>query len=57
MWLLVASAPAQDLTITMAGYIDGHRHLSDNEDFEAQMLSLLEAGYTTILEGGGNGDA
>jgi len=37
----------------MAGYIDGHKHVRDSEDFPAQMLSLLEAGYTTILNGGG----
>lgn len=40
----------------MAGFIDGHKHLSLNDDFEAQMLSLLEAGYTTVLQGGGDGD-
>lgn len=37
----------------LAGFIDDHKHIRDNEDFEAQMLSLLEAGYTTILNGGG----
>lgn len=40
----------------MAGFIDGHKHVRPSEDFEAQMLSLLEAGYTTILEGGNDGD-
>tara|TARA_R100001143_G_C3354639_1_gene131579 strand:- start:162 stop:1409 length:1248 start_codon:yes stop_codon:yes gene_type:complete len=39
----------------MAGYIDGHKHVRDSEDFAAQMLSLLEAGYTTVLNGGGDG--
>jgi len=47
---------AEGLT-AMAGYIDGHKHVNDGEDFEAQMRSLLEAGYTTILNGGGDGDA
>jgi imidazolonepropionase-like amidohydrolase len=46
---------AQGLT-AMAGFIDGHKHIRPGEDFEAQMLSLLEAGYTTILNGGGDGE-
>ncbi|PCJ41561.1 MAG: hypothetical protein COA71_08370 [SAR86 cluster bacterium] len=37
----------------MAGFIDDHKHIRDSDDFDAQMLSLLEAGYTTILNGGG----
>ena len=37
----------------MAGFIDDHKHVRDNPDFEAQMLSLLEAGYTTVLNGSG----
>lgn len=40
----------------MAGYIDSHKHIRPGDDFEAQMLSLLAAGYTTILEGGNDGD-
>jgi imidazolonepropionase-like amidohydrolase len=46
---------AEGLT-AIAGFIDGHKHVRDSEDFAAQMLSLLEAGYTTILNGGGDGD-
>ncbi len=46
---------AQGLT-AMAGFIDGHKHIRPGEDFEAQMLSLLEAGYTTVLNGGGDGE-
>ena len=46
---------AEGLT-AMAGFIDGHKHVRDSGDFEAQMLSLLEAGYTTVLNGGGDGD-
>ncbi len=37
----------------MPGFIDSHKHIRDSEDFAAQMQSLLETGYTTILNGGG----
>jgi imidazolonepropionase-like amidohydrolase len=37
----------------MAGFIDGHRHVNTGPDEKVQMLQLLEAGYTTILSGGG----
>ena len=40
----------------MAGFIDDHKHVRENPDFEAQMLSLLEAGYTTVLNGSGETD-
>lgn len=40
----------------MAGFIDNHKHVRDNPDFEAQMMSLLEAGYTTVLNGSGDTD-
>ncbi len=40
----------------MAGFIDDHKHVRDSDDFEAQMLSLLEAGYTTVLNGGGDAE-
>jgi imidazolonepropionase-like amidohydrolase len=40
----------------MPGYIDGHKHVSSNPMEKAQMQSLLEAGYTTILAGGGQAD-
>jgi imidazolonepropionase-like amidohydrolase len=40
----------------MPGYIDGHKHVSSNPLEKAQMQSLLEAGYTTILAGGGQAD-
>lgn len=39
----------------MAGFIDSHKHVNENPDFAAQMMSLLETGYTTILNGGGSG--
>lgn len=37
----------------MAGYIDGHRHINTGPNEKEQMQQLLEAGYTTILSGGG----
>jgi cytosine/adenosine deaminase-related metal-dependent hydrolase len=35
----------------MAGFIDGHKHV--NNYHADQMKSLIEAGYTTVLAGGG----
>jgi len=40
----------------MPGFIDGHKHVNTGPNEKAQMQSLLEAGYTTILSGGGPGD-
>src|SRR6202043_2409731 len=37
----------------MPGFIDGHRHINTGPNEKAQMQQLLEAGYTTILFGGG----
>lgn len=37
----------------MAGFIDGHRHVNTGPREKVQMQQLLEAGYTTILSGGG----
>ena len=37
----------------IAGYIDGHRHINTGPNEKHQMQQLLEAGYTTILSGGG----
>jgi len=37
----------------MAGFIDGHRHVNTGPNEKAQMQALLDAGYTTILSGGG----
>lgn len=37
----------------MPGYIDAHKHINTGPDEKAQMESLLEAGYTTILSAGG----
>ncbi len=41
----------------MPGYIDGHKHVADGPNGKAWMQSLLEAGYTTVLIGGGQADA
>jgi len=40
----------------MAGFIDAHKHVNTGTDEQAQMQRLLEAGYTTVLSGGGPGD-
>lgn len=40
----------------MPGFIDAHRHINTGPDEKAQMQRQLEAGYTTILSGGGPGD-
>src|SRR4029450_6753791 len=40
----------------MPGLIDAHRHINTGPDEKAQMQALLEAGYTTILSGGGTAD-
>src|SRR5215813_6584455 len=37
----------------MAGFIDGHRHVNTGPDEKQQMQQLLDAGYTTVLSGGG----
>jgi imidazolonepropionase-like amidohydrolase len=59
---VAAGAPAgtQGLTVVdakgmaaMPGFIDSHKHVNNGENAQAQMRSLLEAGYTTILAGGG----
>ncbi len=40
----------------MPGFIDSHKHINTGPTEAAQMQSLLEAGYTTILSAGGPGD-
>ena len=37
----------------MPGFIDAHRHINTGPNEKAQMQEQLEAGYTTILSGGG----
>jgi imidazolonepropionase-like amidohydrolase len=40
----------------LPGYIDAHKHINTGPNEKGQMQSLLEAGYTTVLSGGGPGD-
>jgi imidazolonepropionase-like amidohydrolase len=40
----------------MPGFNDAHRHINTGPEEKAQMQALLEAGYTTILSGGGPAD-
>ncbi len=40
----------------MPGFIDAHRHINTGPNEKQQMQALLEAGYTTVLSGGGPGD-
>src|SRR6185295_12468494 len=56
------AAPTQGLKIidakgmsAMPGFIDGHKHVNNFD--AAQMKSLIEAGYTTVLAGGGPAEA
>ena len=46
------SIDAKGMT-AMSGFIDAHRHINTGPDEKQQMQALLEAGYTTILSGGG----
>ena len=56
-------ADIQNLTIidangmsAMPGFIDAHKHINTGPNEKELILSLLEAGYTTVLSGGGPGD-
>ena len=40
----------------MPGFIDGHKHVNPGPNEKGQMQSILEAGYTTVLAGGGMAD-
>ena len=40
----------------MPGFIDAHRHFNTGPNEKAQMQAQLEAGYTTLLSGGGPAD-
>lgn len=40
----------------MPGFIDAHRHINTGPNEREEMQAQLEAGYTTILSGGGPGD-
>src|SRR5262245_12601414 len=37
----------------LPGFIDGHRHVNTGQNEKEQMQQLLDAGYTTVLSGGG----
>jgi imidazolonepropionase-like amidohydrolase len=37
----------------MPGFIDAHKHINTGPEEKQQMQRLLEAGYTTVLSGGG----
>jgi imidazolonepropionase-like amidohydrolase len=37
----------------MPGFIDAHKHVNTGPNEKEQMQRLLEAGYTTVLSGGG----
>src|SRR5438093_9839887 len=37
----------------MPGFIDGHRHVNTGPNEKQQMQDLIDAGYTTVLSGGG----
>ncbi|MEQ1760243.1 MAG: amidohydrolase family protein [Vicinamibacterales bacterium] len=57
------AAPTQGLQVidgrgmsAMPGYIDGHKHVNDGPTGKQWMQELLEAGYTTVLIGGGQAD-
>ena len=57
----VAPAPVQTPVQTIdarggtavPGFIDAHRHVNTGPNEKAQMQALLDAGYTTVLSGGG----
>jgi len=58
------AAPTQGLPVldakgmsAMPGFIDCHKHVNNGENAPALMRSLLEAGYTTVLAGGGQAEA
>jgi len=48
----VQSVDGRGMT-AMAGFIDGHRHVNTGPNEKVQMQQLLDAGYTTVLSGGG----
>src|SRR5207244_2526116 len=48
----VQTIDARGMT-AMPGFIDAHRHVNTGPNEKEQMQQLLDAGYTTILSGGG----
>jgi imidazolonepropionase-like amidohydrolase len=61
---VAAGAPSTSAGVTidakgmtaMPGFIDAHRHINTGPNEKQQMQALLEAGYTTVLSGGGPAD-
>ncbi len=51
----IKSIDAKGMSV-IPGFIDAHRHINTGPDEKLQMQQLLEAGYTTILSGGGPGE-
>ena len=55
-----SSASGQVINATgmtaMPGFIDAHKHINTGPNEKTYMQSILEAGYTTVLAGGGPGD-
>ena len=51
------AAGAQSIDVhgmtAMPGFIDAHRHVNTGANEKVEMQALLDAGYTTILSGGG----
>src|SRR5436190_3716439 len=48
----VQTIDARGMT-AMPGFIDAHRHVNTGPNEKVQMQQLLDAGYTTVLSGGG----
>ena len=48
----VQTIDARGMT-AMSGFIDAHRHVNTGPNEKVQMQQLLDAGYTTVLSGGG----
>jgi len=48
----VKTIDARGMT-AMPGFIDGHRHINSGPAEKERMQELLDAGYTTVLSGGG----
>ena len=64
---IVSVAPGAPATLTgtvvdaggmtaMPGFIDAHRHFNTGPNEKEEMQAFLEAGYTTLLSGGGPAD-
>jgi imidazolonepropionase-like amidohydrolase len=54
--IVSVAAGAPSTMSAMPGFIDAHRHINTGPSEKEQMQAQLEAGYTTILSGGGPAD-